>query len=121
MTSVAAKTRARHGSRVTRQGKIHSIPGACVPHAFGFSAVGSVFLCSLRGKATAVEDPASVTDEVPARASAGRDGPVDSGLPFLTSSIFRMNGRNQRTVSPVLFFERGVNGVRLWLEFSAPA
>jgi hypothetical protein len=76
------------------------------------------FLYSLRGKATAVEDPASVTDEMPARVSAGHDGPVDSGLPFLTSSIFRMNGRNQRTTSPVLFFEKGVNGVRLLLESS---
>jgi hypothetical protein len=79
------------------------------------------FLCSLRGKATAVEDPASVTDEVPARVSAGHDGPVDSGLTFSTSSIFRVNGRNQRTISPVLFCEGCVNGVRLLLEFSDPS
>lgn len=39
------------------------------------------FLCSLRGRTTAFEDPASVTDEMPARDSAGRGGPADSGLP----------------------------------------
>jgi len=44
---------------------------------------GSSVLCvSLRGKTTAVEDPASMTDGLPARDSAGRDGPADSGHPF---------------------------------------
>ena len=37
---------------------------------------------SLRGKTTAFVDPASVTDEMPARDSAGRDGPADSGLAY---------------------------------------
>jgi len=37
---------------------------------------------SLRGKTTAFVDPASVTDEMPARDSAGPGGPADSGLAY---------------------------------------
>ena len=40
------------------------------------------YVCCLRGKARADGEPASVTDEKPARDSAGRCGPVDYGLPF---------------------------------------
>jgi hypothetical protein len=40
------------------------------------------YVCCLHGKARADGEPASVTDEKPARDSAGRCGPVDYGLPF---------------------------------------
>ena len=41
----------------------------------------SVCVIPVRGKATAYKEPASVTDEKPARNSAGRGGPVDYALP----------------------------------------
>ena len=52
---------------------------ACLesPHSSSIDHLGS-----LRGKATADGESASVTDATPAHDSAGRRDPVDLGLPF---------------------------------------
>lgn len=54
----------------------------------------SVCLFALRGTATADGEPASVTDEKPARNSAGPGGPVDSGLPSSPPPCFEMTGED---------------------------
>jgi hypothetical protein len=51
---------------------------ACVHHASSGAPQWLIGMCvASRGKATADGEPASVTDEKPARDSAGRCGPVD--------------------------------------------
>jgi hypothetical protein len=51
---------------------------ACVHHAVPVALQWFIGMCAaLRGKTRADGEPASVTDEKPARDSAGRYGPVD--------------------------------------------
>ena len=69
------------GVMAVRQGK-QSLPGAFVPHVSLDPSQWLLLSKSLRGKTAAFVDPASVTDEMPARDSAGRDGPADSGLAY---------------------------------------
>ena len=68
------------GAMAVRQGKTHSFPGAFAPHVSLDSPQWLLLSLSLHGKTGTFVDPASVTDEMPARDSAGRDGPADSGL-----------------------------------------
>jgi len=69
------------GVTTTRQGKCNSQALLFLTSAWTLHNVSLVLVCSLRGRTTAFEDPASVTDEMPARDSAGHCGPADSGLP----------------------------------------
>ena len=70
------------GVIAVRQGKTQSLPGTFVPHVSLDSSQWLLLSLSLRGKTAAFVDPASVTDEMPVRDSAGRDGPADSGLAY---------------------------------------
>ena len=65
-------------TKAARRGRSDSMGGACVPHTGSSSPPWLIGMCdSLRGKTTADGEPASVTDEKPARHSAGPGGPAD--------------------------------------------
>ena len=70
------KTRARGWAKETRQGRYDS-RRLCSSRLLWVSTMAHRYVFPLRGKATADGEPASVTDEEPARDSVGRCDPVD--------------------------------------------
>jgi hypothetical protein len=66
------------GLKTTRQRKRDSLQAAYIHHAIPDTPQWLIGIgAALRGKATAVGEPANVTDEKTARDSTGRCGPVD--------------------------------------------